>query len=280
MTSLDIVIPATRRSVNRLLWSISQGTTLPDRVIVVTNEVENIEPFSRYYPVDVVGFSSREHPIGHSDQSLRRNIGFWEATGDVVITLDDDLFAPRGLVQSARAAIEGKGVVWGHHRYVDFEKHGDHLLDADPSAGRSREAYVNGYHGWQSCYAGLMVARRDILLEVGGYDMMFLGRGGNEDQNLGRRINHHLGLGDRVWVSEPPFAWHPDTPLCHGSPKQNTCGSSSWLEPVKINGVKFMKCSRAACSYRVFADDEVRLFTDDVVIPYDPGTVTLKKERI
>lgn len=281
VSSLDIVIPATRRSVNKLLWSLSQGTALPDRVIVVTNEVEEIESFTTQYPVDVVNFNTRKHPIGHHDQSLRRNIGFFEATGDIVMTLDDDLFAPRNLVQTALEEVSGKRVVWGHHRYVDFDQYGEQLLDLDPSFGRSRESRAPGEHSWQSCYAGLMVAERGLLLEVGGYDMMFLGWPGNEDQSLGRRINHHLGLGDRVWVSEPPFAWHPVRDQTHGTTKTNTCGNgSAWLEPMTVNGVKFDRCSKPACTYRVFADERDRLFTDGIVIPYDHSTVTLRKERI
>jgi len=279
--SLDIVIPATRRTVNQLLWSLSQGTACPDRVIVVTNEVECIESFTDKFPVDVISFSSRHHPIGQFDQALRRNIGIWDSTADYVMTLDDDQYAPRNLVTSALAEVKKRRIVWGHHRFIDFEAFGDGLLDLPPSRGRSRESHVNGEHLWMSCYAGLMVAERELLLEVGGYDMMFLCRGGNEDQNLGRRINHFLDRGDRIWVSEPPFAWHPEKARTHGNLKNNTCGvSSAWLEPSIINGVKFDKCSKPACTYRVFADEKERLFTDSVVIPYDPRTVSLKKERI
>jgi len=278
--SLDIVIPATRRTVNQLLWSISQGTVLPDRVIVVTNDV-HVESFSDKYPVDVVSFSSKFHPIGISDQALRRNIGVWESDADIVMTLDDDLYAPRGLVQSAIEEASGRRVVWGHHRYLDFDQYGERLLDLPPDSGRSRESGTNRKHLFYSAYAGLMVIERALFLEVGGYDMMFLGRFGNEDQSLGRRINHHLGEGDEIWVSEPPFAWHPTGVRTHGRPKTNTCGSSSaWLEQTVINGVRFLKCSKPACTFRVFDDEEARLFTDGLVIPYDPATVTLKKERI
>jgi hypothetical protein len=278
---LDIVIPATRRSVNHLLWSLSQGTTLPSRVIVVTNEVQNVESFSKHYPTEVIHFDSKVHPIGSADQALRRNIGIWEATGDAVLTLDDDLFAPDNLVETAIAEVIARRVVWGHHRYIDFEGQGERLLNLEPEAGRSREHGVNRFHLWYSAYAGLMVAETQLLREVGGYDMMFLGRHGNEDQSLGRRLNHHLGLGDQVWVSEPPFAWHPNEARTHGATKTNFCnGGSSWLQQTTINGVRFLECSKAGCPYRVFADEEPHLFSDKVVIPYDPTTVTLRKERI
>jgi hypothetical protein len=279
--TLDIVIPATRRTVNQLLWSLSQGTALPDRVIVVTNEIETVESFTDKFPVDVIRFNSRTHPIGHFDQALRRNIGVWESSADYVMTLDDDQYAPRDLVASALREVDARRVVWGHHRFVDFDLHGERLLDLPPSIGRSRETRAPAEHLWMSAYAGLMVIERELFIAVGGYDMMFLCRPGNEDQSLGRRINHYLGRGDRIWVSEPPFAWHPDKPRTHGMVKSNTCGSSSsWLETVIINGVRFDKCSKPACTYRVFSDEEARLFTDEVVIPYDPCTVTLRKERI
>jgi hypothetical protein len=279
--SLDIVIPTTRRTVNQLLWSLSQGDMHPDRVIVVTNEVECLESFTDRFPVDVIHFGSKVHPIGHSDQALRRNIGIWESTAEYVMTLDDDQFAPRNLVSSALEEVQKRRVVWGHHRFINFDMHGESLLDLTPASGRSRESHVNGEHLWMSAYAGLMVAERSLLLDIGGYDMMFLGRGGNEDQSLGKRISNFLGQNGKIWVSEPPFAWHPEGPRTHGTVKINSCGSaSSWLEPITINGVKFNRCSKPACTYRVFADSEDRLFTDDLVIPYDPRTVTLKKERI
>jgi len=277
---IDIVIPATRRSVNHLLWSISQGTTLPNRVIVVTNEITNVESFSTHYPTDVVRFSSREYPIGDADQALRRNIGIWESDAEAVMTLDDDLFAPDDLVTTATAEVIGRRVVWGHHRYIDFDAYGERLLALEPEHGRSREHGVNRKHLWYSAYAGLMVAETQILRDVGGYDMMFLCRHGNEDQSLGRRINHHLDRGDEIWVSEPPFAWHPTEDRTHGKTKTNFCNSQSWLEEIHINGVRFLRCARPACTYRVFADEEAHLFSDTVVIPYDPCTVTLRKERI
>lgn len=278
---LDIVIPATRRSVNHLLWTISQGTALPARVIVVTNEVQVVESFSTHYPTDVIRFNSRTLPIGDADQALRRNIGIWEATSEVVMTLDDDLFAPDNLVETAMAEAVARRVVWGHHRYIDFDAYGERLFALEPEHGRSREHGVNRHHLWYSAYAGLMVAETRLLREVQGYDMMFLCRHGNEDQNLGRRLNHHLGLGDQVWVSEPPFAWHPTEQRTHGATKTNFCNSgSAWLQEVKINGVRFLECSKPACPYRVFADGESHLFTDDVVIPYDPCAVSLRKERI
>jgi hypothetical protein len=279
---IDVVIPATRRSVNQLLWSLSQGSTLPSRVIVVTNEIDCIESCKEHFPVDVVRFASKVHPIGHADQALRRNIGIWESTSEFVMTLDDDQFAPRNLVSTALEEVRKRRIVWGHHRFIDFDQHGESLLDLPPSSGRSRESHVNGEHLWMSAYAGLMVAERSLLIEVGGYDMMFLGRSGNEDQSLGKRISNFLGQSGKIWVSEPPFAWHPDGgDRTHGTTKVNTCAApSSWLDPLMINGVKFKRCSKPACTYRVFADSEDRLFTDGLVIPYDPLTVTLKKERI
>jgi hypothetical protein len=279
-TLLDIVIPATRRSVNHLLWSISQGVALPSRVIVVTNEVTNVESFSPYYPTEVISFNSREHPIGDADQGLRRNIGIWASDAEYVMTLDDDVFAPKNLVLSAIEEVQQQRVVWGHHRFIDFEPNGERLLTLEPEAGRSREQGVNRKHLWYSCYAGLMVAERQLLLDVGGYDLAFLCRHGNEDQNLGRRLNHLLDRGDEVWVSEPPFAWHPNEERTHASPRNNFCGTTNWLEETSINGVRFLKCNRPSCPYRIFAGTEDEVFSDRLIIAYDPSTITLKKERI
>jgi hypothetical protein len=75
--------------------------------------------------------------------------------------------------------------------------------------GTSRESRVNTCHLWQSCFAGMFGATRELLLELGGFDMVFQGRIGNEDQQLGRRMLFQLYDSNSVVIYEPPFAWHP-----------------------------------------------------------------------
>src|SRR5215813_7200767 len=79
-----------------------------------------------------------------------------------------------------------------------------------PDAGRTREFPPNAWHSWMSAYAGLFGADRKVLLQVRGFDMIFSGRHGGEDQNLGRRLAKFVDGGSSIFVYEPPFAWHPE----------------------------------------------------------------------
>lgn len=274
--SIDVVIPTTRPLVQRLIWGLAHQTVRPDRVFVVSNEIDELDPMG--LDLALIGFSSEHYPIGAGDAGLRRNIGFWQSTSDYIVTLDDDQAVPATLIEKFVAELQVHRVVWGHHRYIDFDQYSlDQLLTLDPRKGRSRELYVNDLHGWQSCYGGCMGAERSLLLEVGGYDMVFLGRHANEDQNLGRRLLHYMKQGDRVWIYEPPFAWHPTRVEWHGGPVTNLCGGDE-LNTIEINGFRFEVCPR--CPYRRCLEDTDRLFGDDIVVPFEPDLVTLNIQHI
>lgn len=274
--SVDIVIPTTRPLVQRVIWGLANQTVKPDRVMVISNEIEELDPMG--LAVEVIEFGSDHYPIGGGDVVLRRNIGFWEATSDYIITLDDDQAVPASLVEDFLERLPEQRVVWGHHRYINFDDYPlMALLLLDPEEGASREAFVNDYHLWYSCYAGCMGIERSLILEVGGYDMAFLCRHGNEDQSLGRRINHHLDRGDRVLVSEPPFAWHPTRDEWHGHVVSNLCDGHV-LQPVEIAGRRFERCPK--CPYLRCVEDTDNLFGDDVIVPYEHNKVTLSIHQV
>jgi hypothetical protein len=274
---VDVVVPARRDSVDRLLYSLSRQTRVPDTVIVVSNEVTPAATFG--LNVEVVRFWSQHYAVGQMDVALRRNIGIWESEADIVVFQDDDQIAPPDMVQSGIEKIGGWPFIWGHHRYLDFEgKTWDQIMALPPAAGRSRERSVNVEHGWYSCYAGMMLSERSFLIDVGGFDMMFMGDHAGEDQNLGRRMLAKIGK-QQAFISEPPFAWHPneESGPWPGGPT-NLC--PDWgHERVAVwyNEVQFYRCTR--CPHQVYWSG--RNDADDrVVIPYEHSRVQLKKESI
>lgn len=260
--SVAVIIPATRPSVKMLMVSLEAGSQPPDEYVVVSNELEGY-----------IGFSSEVQPIGWGDAGLRRNIGADVAKSDILIFIDDDCVAPRNLVESAVKIVEQEGFCWGHHRFIDFEV-GD-LLDLPPTAGRSREAYVNDWHGWQSSYAGCFAIKRDLFWEIGGFDLAYLGHHGSEDQQLGYRLSARNAR--RTFVHEPPFAWHPETPRYHAQPASNISGTHRLVQKT-INGFPFAVCDE--CPSRTPLDVSGMTSQDAVVIPYDREQFTLKEERI
>lgn len=275
---IEVVIPAIRHAeVGRLLYSLANGIEKPYRVTVVSNEVGKLQ--SHGLNARVLRFDSDEYPYGARDVVLRRNIGIWESDADVVLFQDDDQLAPFDMVSSTHKLFdEGLPFVWGHHRFVDFDAGAEEILTWRPEAGREREHPPNSFHLHHSCYAGMMAAKRDLLLEMGGFDLLFLGRHGSEDQSLGLRMLQRFGMG-KVFIHEPPFAWHP-----LASPKRvyrgrtNLCAGEHELGYTTTNGVLFQIC--AQCPLSVCVDKSEVYFTGQVVLPYDHTLVRIEKEKL
>lgn len=265
--TVDVVIPTTRPSVDLLIASLAQGSREPDRIWVVTNEVE------RRQTATWVNFSSDVQPIGSGDAGLRRNIGADLSDADIVLFLDDDCIAPANLVEEAARIAAEDGFCWGHHRYIDTDRHDlAELLTLPPEEGVSREHGVNRWHGWQSSYAGNLAIERKLFWEVGGFDLAYLGHHGSEDQQLGRRLSEN----GRTFVHEPPFAWHPDRVAWHSTMVTNTPGTHRMTTSM-VRSHSFMVCDE--CPRRTPIDVAALTESETVVIPYSREQFTLK-ERI
>lgn len=270
--TVSVVIPTTRQSVDLLIDGLGDQLLPPDEILVVTNEIK-----PTVGGVTAIRFWSDRQPFGKGDAGLRRNIGASEATGEFLVFLDDDLLTPPGLIEAGVAIASRDGFCWGHHRYIDFAGFDlDHLRWSSPTIGRSREQGVNRWHGWQSSYAGLLVIRRDLFWEVGGFDLAFLGHHGSEDQQLGRRLS---GGSYRTFVHEPPFAWHPEQALYHDVGFRSTnIGLSHRMERITVNGQPFAKCASCPCRYPL--DIESLTLSEEVIIPFSRGDFRLTKEMI
>ncbi len=270
--NIEVIIPSAGNP-SKLLRSLNQQSRPPDLITVVSNEYCAPE-FLLEVSARVLRFDSEDYPYGDKDVALRRNIGIWESDADAIIFQDDDQVSPRHMVRDFEALLETESVVWGHHRFVNFEDHDPaELLDADPSIGRSRESQANFFHTYQSGYAGCLGAKRETLLKHQGFDMLFLGRHGSEDQNLAKRM-----CGPMIKIWEPPFAWHPLRSPHRAQGPTNTCtGEHDW-EPDVYNGVVFSRCSK--CPLWRFSDRQEQMFRDEVVVPYEHRLVDVTVEAI
>lgn len=273
---IDVIVPCVRAAtVSRLLASLAAGTEPPDHILIVSNEIDDLD--NHGLPVTILGFSSRFYPFGHGDVALRRNIGAWYSQADQLLFIDDDEVAPPTLIADVRAKLDRQRYVWGHHRFSRFAGRSVADIMAMPrELGVSRENPEPPYwHGWQSCYAGLFGIDQDLFLEIGGFDLLFLGRHESEDQNLGKRLQHYMGWPGgfgRVLIEEPPFIWHP---IEHESweelPIATNCCSEHALETERFHDVLFERCT--LCPYFRAISTAERFTMNTLVVPFDPDLV-------
>jgi hypothetical protein len=277
---IDVVVPSIRPA--GLQWaldSLSRNRHPPDLVTIVTNELDR-DLECHGLEVRVLSFSSDRYPVGCCDLALRRNVGIWSSPCTHVMLFDDDHVAPEGLVESTRQRLAERPYCWGHYRFLSFAGRSlNEILQLPPEAGRPRENPPNAWHGYQSCYGGLFAARREVVIELGGFDLLFLGRCANEDQSFGRRLALQVDGTERVFVHEPPFAWHPEERLPYPPPGYtNLCAAEHDLQDAEVGGVAIVRCRR--CPYQRHDDSEETLFGDGVVMPFDPGEVEVRIKRI
>jgi hypothetical protein len=229
--------------------------------------------------VRILEFQSDTYPYGELDLALRRNVGVFHSRGSHVLIFDDDHVAPRDMIEAARALLEEKPYVWGHYRYTDFAGRSlEELVRLEPERGRPREHPPNSWHLWMSCYGGMFAAERELLEEFGGFDLIFSGRFDGSDQDLGRRLAQALNRSDRVYIHEPPFAWHPERrPDWPAVRRSNLCRGAHRLVADRVGDVAVERCED--CPYHVAVDGPIG-FHDETVIRFDPGLVKVTERAV
>lgn len=275
---IDVIIPAMRATfIAQVLYSFSKNTVAPGMITIVSNEISKDIPTFELR-VRLVRFTSAHYPIGRLDTALRRNIGIWSSPCSHVITFDDDQLAPVNLVETSAALLRRQPYFWGNYRYIDFSRYAvDELITLPAHHGRSREMPPNAWHLWLSSYGGLFGAERRLVEQLGGYDLIFLGRHAGEDQNLGKRLAERINHTERIFVHEPPFAWHPETRMEWSPPRySNLCRSEHQFSSITLGGITIKKCR--ACPY--FEPPQGPLYRDPVLIPFDPDKVDVIIEEL
>jgi hypothetical protein len=271
--TIDVIVPSVRPdTIDRLLYSFRWNSIWPDLITIVSNEIDN-DIHGHGLPVRLIRFRSSVYPVGNRDVALRRNIGIWQLPCSHIVTFDDDQLAPIHLVEHARALLRIKPFFWGHHRYLDFPRYGlEEIFQLPAGAGRPRESPPNTWHLWMSAYAGLFGAEAAYVRDRGGFDLIYCGRHAGEDQDLGRRLAAHAGDGERVFVHEPPFAWHPEHTAPWSAPRySNLCEAGHALRSADVDGHAVRQC--ALCPY--FEADFDHLTGTEAVLLFDPAGVEM-----
>lgn len=270
---IEILIPSVRQKApERLVYSLSKGTVKPDLVTIVTNETQ---PFD-YCGLNVrlLRFSSATVAYGSRDVALRCNIGMWWAKLEHVLIQSDDQLAPPSMIYHAEQRLASEEYFWANHRIVDFEANTvDEIIGMEGADHVSRETPTPpAWHGYYSCYSGMLGFRRDFMVEFGGIDMAFNGRHGGEDQQLGKRLM--MSRGDNsVFIVEPPYGWINDRknkPDPWGKQVTNVCDHPEYLDTF-INGANFRQCQN--CPELLYVGHEQELFTGRLIIPFDPDAI-------
>jgi GT2 family glycosyltransferase len=190
---VSVVVPTYQRreSLLRALASL-RGQTLPaDRFEVIAavdgstdGTVEAVRGFAAPYRLALVEGPNR-------GRAVACNAGIRAAAGDVVVLLDDDMEASAGLL-AAHARAHGAG---GRRAVV-----GAAPIVASAGAPPFVRYMANGFQWrlarlaqpgyrltFRDAYTGNFSVRRDVLLEVGGFDEAFRAYG-HEDYELALRL--------------------------------------------------------------------------------------------
>lgn len=137
----------------------------------------------------------------HHDSALADNVLFREATGDVVIHIDDDGYVNPRLVEVA-ALLGGQAVFYGHNVFVDPVNFG--IIGMDDRIGKLKCRQ----HQMVSmpptlCQGALWTAPLALLRRLGGHEMEHVGYRGC-DSRLGVRLQSEA----QCWfVNMPQFAF-------------------------------------------------------------------------
>lgn len=190
---VSVVIPSYQRrdSLLRALVSLCTQTLPPTEFEVIAavdgstdGTAEAVRGFAAPYRLTLLEGPNR-------GRAMACNAGIRAAAGDVVVLLDDDMEASSGLLAAHAQAHEGEGrrAVVGAAPIVAAP-------DAPPfvrymaSGFRWRLARLAqpGYRlTFRDTYTGNFSARREVLLEVGGFDEAFTAYG-HEDYELALRL--------------------------------------------------------------------------------------------
>jgi GT2 family glycosyltransferase len=190
---VSVVIPTygRRDSVARALRALKMQTLSPDDFEVVVS-IDGSEDGTREL---VAGFDApfALTAVWHPNQGRARacNAGIAAARGELVVILDDDMEAAPGLLAGHLAAHPA-----GSRRAVV----GAAPMLADPDSPPLVRYYASGFNGRQAelarpgralgfreAYSGNFSIRREVMLEVGGFDPDFRVYG-HEDYELALRL--------------------------------------------------------------------------------------------
>jgi peptidoglycan/xylan/chitin deacetylase (PgdA/CDA1 family)/GT2 family glycosyltransferase len=208
-SELSVVIPTHRRpdALAKVLDGLSLQTLSPGRfeVIVVLDGpcAETVRLLERAdYPFSLRWFEqpSRGAPAA-------RNYGVQKASADVLVFLDDDMIpAAELLARHYECHLRDRMVVIGPFMISPDSPHPLVAEAIDWGAAHIQRCSVPGYEPtYRDLPDGNMSARKADILRAGGWDESFVGFGGDDDLELGIRLEK---LGIRFHFAAGAMGYH------------------------------------------------------------------------
>lgn len=166
--SVVIIIYNSGQAILDLLQSLKEQSIDSFEIIIINNGKIDSEVVELIKNAQVQYIESK-----WNSPSFGRNIGTLYARGDIIIFLDDDCIAHKELVKthvlsydkSTILGVQGKGIAYKHPFYCNFQSHYDLGDEIVPSV---------------FSFEGNISARKNVLIEVGGFDPEFFGGEGSE----------------------------------------------------------------------------------------------------
>jgi GT2 family glycosyltransferase len=207
INTVSLLIPCYNRAdhITRVVEAGLDQTRPPDEVIVVDDKsTDNSVDVLEKLPVHLVCHQRNQGP------AIARNTALQAAQGDIVVYVDADAYADHGMIEAL----------------LEAYKHPDSASLAGVT-GRGIESNINSlWDRWRSLHArqdfgesprdkvdypiGLCMSfRREVLLEVGGFDPFYPINAG-EDYDLGFRL-HNAGYWLRYTPDAIVYHQHSDT---------------------------------------------------------------------
>lgn len=220
-----------REALVRVLRALDEQTVAPDRfetIVAIDGSSDGTESALRQLRLR---FSLRWIVQNNRGPAAARNAAAQWATGDVVLSLDDDQIAAPGLVGAHLAAHERYGdvVVQGSVPLAaGFDRRGASLA-YERSRARAMRASGDRQLLSRNLWAGNFSVRRQTWSRVGGFDEGFTGWGG-EDTDFGLRLEA-LAI---------PFVFSSDAVSYH----EHRVGYASWRRQAYSAGRAVVRISR------------------------------------
>jgi GT2 family glycosyltransferase len=181
----------------------------PDEVILVdSNSTDGTERLRKRFPIRYVSISER-------NRERARNVGISQASGDVVIFLDDDVVVHRDWLNRITepygdrkvGGVGGRVVPYGRlesfHVKTRWNKVGrvfeSGLVIGNFDVPLSAAIEVDSLIGCNMSF------RKDVLLKVGGFDGNYLGTGYRDDTDICMRVRR---LGYQLMYQPKALVWH------------------------------------------------------------------------
>jgi GT2 family glycosyltransferase len=150
-------------------------------IVIDNSDTGDLEPIIRGFPVHHYIKLTRNYGLAYA-----RNLGIRISHGDIVVFLDDDAVPDCGFVEKHLTAHRSKSIAGLRGKALPRTRSIYNELASSYDLG-------NRLVPWYINLEGNSSFRRDLLVELGGFDSRITGAGGHEGLELSYRIIKYLG---------------------------------------------------------------------------------------